>query len=92
MLRCAQMVLGETLLRRHIGRVGFLDISPKIKFKKNPQDYKWKRDTQPEGDYEKILRMFLDEKSALYSIHQIGKNFVRTLEKKTIKDYLRPFS
>uniref|UniRef100_A0A1I7WTK4 Cysteine protease n=1 Tax=Heterorhabditis bacteriophora TaxID=37862 RepID=A0A1I7WTK4_HETBA len=54
MLRCAQMVLGETLLRRHLGK-----------------HYEWKR-VAPTGDYERILRMFLDEKTALYSIHQIG--------------------
>ncbi|PAV55951.1 hypothetical protein WR25_06057 [Diploscapter pachys] len=71
MLRCAQMVLGETLLRRHIGR-----------------DYKWKRDTQPEGDYEKILRMFLDEKSALYSIHQIAQMGVS--EGKAVGEWFGP--
>ncbi|CAJ0574368.1 unnamed protein product, partial [Mesorhabditis spiculigera] len=55
MLRCAQMLLGEVLLRRHIG-----------------EHYHWKRE-KPSGDYEKILNMFLDEKAALYSIHQIAQ-------------------
>ncbi|VDM82366.1 unnamed protein product [Strongylus vulgaris] len=70
MLRCAQMLLGEVLLRRHIGR-----------------DFEWKEGVPPTGDYERILRMFLDEKTALYSIHQIAQMGVS--EGKTI--YPLPF-
>ncbi|CAJ0944014.1 unnamed protein product, partial [Mesorhabditis belari] len=55
MLRCAQMLLGEVLLRRHIGL-----------------HYNWKRE-KPSGNYEKILRMFLDTKNSLYSIHLIAQ-------------------
>uniref|UniRef100_A0A0K0CZ27 Cysteine protease n=1 Tax=Angiostrongylus cantonensis TaxID=6313 RepID=A0A0K0CZ27_ANGCA len=65
MLRCAQMLLGEVLLRRHIGR-----------------DFKWSEDVPPTGEYERVLRMFLDEKTALYSIHQIAYSFIIKVIKK----------
>ncbi|CAD6186393.1 unnamed protein product [Caenorhabditis auriculariae] len=71
MLRCAQMLLGETLLRRHIGR-----------------HYKWKVGVEPSGDYERILRMFFDEKTALYSIHQIAQMGVS--EGKAVGEWFGP--
>ncbi|CAJ0596308.1 unnamed protein product [Cylicocyclus nassatus] len=71
MLRCAQMLLSEVLLRRHIGR-----------------DYEWKEGTPPSGDYERILRMFLDEKTALYSIHQIAQMGVS--EGKSVGEWFGP--
>ncbi|VDL64725.1 unnamed protein product [Nippostrongylus brasiliensis] len=71
MLRCAQMLLGEVLLRRHIGR-----------------DYVWSEGKPPSGDYEKILRMFLDEKTALFSIHQIAQMGVS--EGKSVGEWFGP--
>ncbi|KIH51987.1 peptidase family C54 [Ancylostoma duodenale] len=71
MLRCAQMLLGEVLLRRHIGR-----------------DYEWVEGAPPTGDYERILRMFLDEKTALYSIHQIAQMGVS--EGKSVGEWFGP--
>ncbi|KHJ92902.1 peptidase family C54 [Oesophagostomum dentatum] len=71
MLRCAQMLLGEVLLRRHIGR-----------------DFEWKEGEPPSGDYERILRMFLDEKNALYSIHQIAQMGVS--EGKSVGEWFGP--
>ncbi|KAE9420685.1 hypothetical protein Angca_006427, partial [Angiostrongylus cantonensis] len=71
MLRCAQMLLGEVLLRRHIGR-----------------DFKWSEDVPPTGEYERVLRMFLDEKTALYSIHQIAQMGVS--EGKSVGEWFGP--
>uniref|UniRef100_A0A7I4XXL6 Cysteine protease n=1 Tax=Haemonchus contortus TaxID=6289 RepID=A0A7I4XXL6_HAECO len=71
MLRCAQMLLGEVLLRRHIGR-----------------NFEWKEGVPPSGDYERILRMFLDEKTALFSIHQIAQMGVS--EGKSVGEWFGP--
>ncbi|KAJ1349329.1 hypothetical protein KIN20_004828 [Parelaphostrongylus tenuis] len=71
MLRCAQMLLGEVLLRRHIGR-----------------DFEWSERAEPTGDYERVLRMFLDEKTALYSIHQIAQMGVS--EGKSVGEWFGP--
>ncbi|VDO71551.1 unnamed protein product [Heligmosomoides polygyrus] len=71
MLRCAQMLLGEVLLRRHIGR-----------------DFEWTEGVAPAGNYERILRMFLDEKTALFSIHQIAQMGVS--EGKSVGEWFGP--
>ncbi|VDM55907.1 unnamed protein product [Angiostrongylus costaricensis] len=71
MLRCAQMLLGEVLLRRHIGR-----------------DFEWSEGVPPTGEYERVLRMFLDEKTALYSIHQIAQMGVS--EGKSVGEWFGP--
>ncbi|KJH44254.1 peptidase family C54 [Dictyocaulus viviparus] len=71
MLRCAQMLLGEVLLRRHIGR-----------------HFEWIEGVPPTGDYERVLRMFLDEKTALFSIHQIAQMGVS--EGKSVGEWFGP--
>ncbi|CAI4229973.1 unnamed protein product [Auanema sp. JU1783] len=71
MLRCAQMVLGEVLLRRHIGK-----------------HFIWNEKNEKNSNYDKILEMFHDEKTALYSIHQIAQMGVS--EGKAIGEWFGP--
>ncbi|CAI5439115.1 unnamed protein product [Caenorhabditis angaria] len=70
MLRCAQMLLGETLLRRHIHR-----------------HFEWNIE-EISPIYERILQMFFDEKTAIYSIHQIAQMGVA--EGKMVSEWFGP--
>ncbi|GMR54540.1 hypothetical protein PMAYCL1PPCAC_24735 [Pristionchus mayeri] len=72
MMRCAQMLMGEVLLRRHLGA-----------------HWEWRgKAEKPSGDYLRILKMFEDNKNALYSIHQIAQMSVS--EGKQLAEWIGP--
>ncbi|EDV28478.1 uncharacterized protein TRIADDRAFT_20340 [Trichoplax adhaerens] len=71
MLRCGQMILGQALVMRHLGR-----------------DWRWFKNKEQLANYWKILKLFLDSKDSLYSIHQIAQMGVS--EGKKISQWFGP--
>lgn len=58
MLRCGQMVVAQALVKQHLGRGPFWPL---------------KNDQNKAETYKKILRLFEDKKTAVYSIHQLAQ-------------------
>ncbi|XP_046657433.1 cysteine protease ATG4B-like [Daphnia pulicaria] len=58
MLRCGQMVVAQALINQHLGREPFWPVGD---------------DQRTTESYKKILKLFEDKKTAVYSIHQLAQ-------------------
>lgn len=85
MLRCGQMILGQALMCRHLGRgnahsiynarLSVFDCSCRILNRLCLylfSDWRWVRGEKQRQEYISILNAFIDKKDSYYSIHQIG--------------------
>lgn len=81
MLRCGQMILGEALVCRHLGRgeththtkVYLLSTRGSMSVRLCSADWRWSRGQKQREEYVSILNAFIDKKDSYYSIHQIGE-------------------
>lgn len=81
MLRCGQMILGEALMCRHLGRGTWKQVCSPHWTKPTAGltlifvalDWRWTKGQKDREEYTSILNAFIDKKDSYYSIHQIGQ-------------------
>lgn len=81
MLRCGQMILGEALVCRHLGRGKtqshahryYVLVRGSASVRLCLADWRWSRGQKQREEYVSILNAFIDKKDSYYSIHQIGE-------------------